>query len=111
MLNKELDDFVCIQVSGKQEVALGLKKSFAGIQKSTLGPWSKPGQKTLTWKGPGSKRWPWGWAEVEIHQARIDFVFAVSHNGTVTYKPRRLPRHQRAHEHNSTPNSRQKIFM
>jgi hypothetical protein len=48
MLNKELDDFVCMQISGKQEVALGLKKSFAGIQKSTLGPWSKPGQKTLT---------------------------------------------------------------
>jgi hypothetical protein len=32
-------------------------------------------------------------------------------NGTVTYKPRRLPRHQRAQAHNSTPNSRQKIFM
>jgi hypothetical protein len=32
-------------------------------------------------------------------------------NGTVTYKPRRLPRHQRARAHNSTPNSRQKIFM
>jgi hypothetical protein len=32
-------------------------------------------------------------------------------NGTVTYKPRRLPRNQRAQAHNSTPNSRQKIFM
>jgi hypothetical protein len=32
-------------------------------------------------------------------------------NGTVTYKPHRLPRHQRAQAHNSTPNSHQKIFM
>jgi hypothetical protein len=38
-------------------------------------------------------------------------VFAQKYNGTVTYKPRRLPRHQRAQAHNSTPNSRQKIFL
>jgi hypothetical protein len=39
------------------------------------------------------------------------FLFFGQLNGTVTYKPRRLPRHQRAQAHNSTPNSRQKIFM
>jgi hypothetical protein len=39
---------VCIQVSGKQEVALRLSKSFAEMQKSTLGPWTKFGQKTVT---------------------------------------------------------------
>jgi hypothetical protein len=41
-----------------------------------------------------------------------DFCYpTIQRNGTVTYKPRRLPRHQRAQAHNSTPNSRQKIFM
>jgi hypothetical protein len=32
-------------------------------------------------------------------------------NGTVTYKPRRLTRHQHAQAHNSTPNSRRPNFM
>jgi uncharacterized protein (UPF0332 family) len=41
LLNKELDNFVRKQVSQKHEVALGLRKSYARKQKSTLGPWSK----------------------------------------------------------------------
>jgi hypothetical protein len=48
MLNKELDNPARMQVSGKQEVALGLRKGFAGIQKSNLGPWSKSGQNIST---------------------------------------------------------------
>jgi hypothetical protein len=31
-------------------------------------------------------------------------------NGTVTYKPRRMPRHQRVQAHNSTPYRRQHSF-
>jgi hypothetical protein len=33
------------------------------------------------------------------------------YNGKLTYKPRRLPRHERAQAHNSTPNSRQHRFF
>jgi hypothetical protein len=32
-------------------------------------------------------------------------------NGTVTYKPHPLTRHQRAQAHNSTPNSRRTSFI
>jgi hypothetical protein len=89
MLNKELDNFVHMKVSGKQEVALGLRKSFAGIQKSTLRQWSKSGQKTgdlgSEEKVQAAKS-DLG-AKVEIHQARINYVFAVSQNwyGMVIY--------------------------
>ncbi len=43
------------------------------------------------------------WAEVLIQ--------VIPRNGTVTYKPRRQQRRQRAQAHNSTPNSRQQSFM
>jgi hypothetical protein len=48
MLNEELDNFARMQVSRNLEVALGLRKNFDVIQKSTLGPWSKSRQKTVT---------------------------------------------------------------
>jgi hypothetical protein len=45
---EELDNFAHKHVSGKQGVALGLRKSFAGKQKSNLGPLSKSRQKKVT---------------------------------------------------------------